>query len=450
MESEITHIQSPYFSKNTFQTQIDIIKKASEEADKKIQYYNAHDEDILYAIQIVEDYLKKTHRICYGGQAINAYLPSKYKFYDPQYTIPDYDVFTPTQYNDIIMIVNNLKKAGFSEVFVRQGMHVGTIKIYVNFIAVADITALDPYIYRLLSKRSTRVDGISYLDSNTLRMLMYLELSRPRGEVSRWEKIFERLMLFNEFVPTQVCPNYKLQPLHKPNLTEQQVHYIVNFIIDNQCIFAGADLVPFYESALKDHRANINWLLHSNKPILFYSSNTIEDAKKILSELNVSRTTVQKTFTIKYYKSTNMDMRPSCAVISQGKSPVLYIIHQHECHSYFNVPINKKEYGKILKIASMDTLITLYFSFGFIKNAHFEAIECLANQLVNLSMKARKQHDKFIFPFISIKCSGHQTTMPSLIRKRIKHGTTTRKNLKRILNIATGVIGVTIRNKTRR
>ena len=29
---------------------------------------------------------------------------------------------------------------------------------------------------------------ISYLDANTLRMLMYLELSRPRGEVSRWPK----------------------------------------------------------------------------------------------------------------------------------------------------------------------------------------------------------------------------------------------------------------------
>ena len=31
-------------------------------------------------------------------------------------------------------------------------------------------------------------------------MLMYLELSRPRGEVGRWPKVFERLSLFNEFV----------------------------------------------------------------------------------------------------------------------------------------------------------------------------------------------------------------------------------------------------------
>lgn len=69
-------------------------------------------------------------------------------------------------------------------------MHEGTIKVYVDYIPVADMTAIDPKLYRILSKREYRVDGISYLDANTLRMLMYLELSRPRGEVGRWAKVF--------------------------------------------------------------------------------------------------------------------------------------------------------------------------------------------------------------------------------------------------------------------
>ncbi len=36
------------------------------------------------------------------------------------------------------------------------------------------------------------VNGIRYAPPNFLRMNMYLELSRPAGDVSRWEKVFKR------------------------------------------------------------------------------------------------------------------------------------------------------------------------------------------------------------------------------------------------------------------
>ena len=62
----------------------------------------------------------------------------------------------------------------------------------VDYIPVADITTIDPVLYRILSKREYRVNGISYMDIHTLRMMMYLELSRPRGEVERWPKVYER------------------------------------------------------------------------------------------------------------------------------------------------------------------------------------------------------------------------------------------------------------------
>ena len=79
----MNNIDLPYFNKVKFQNQIELIKKASEEAQHKIDYFTAHDIEILHAISIVEDFLKKKHRICYGGQAINAHLPVKYKFYNP-------------------------------------------------------------------------------------------------------------------------------------------------------------------------------------------------------------------------------------------------------------------------------------------------------------------------------------------------------------------------------
>jgi len=451
MESEIehTHINSDFFDKKQFQKQLNIITKASELAQSKIDHESAHDDNIIRAIDVVEDFLRKKHRLCYGGQAINAHLPAKFKFYDPEFSIPDYDFFTPSQDSDIIVLVKDLKKAGFTEISVREGMHEGTIKIYVDFIPVADMTAIDPKLYRILSKREFRTDGISYLDANTLRMLMYLELSRPRGEVGRWEKVFERLSLFNEFVPSRSCKISK-NPF-KGGLNKSQTLYTLNYIIENKRIFAGADLLDFYNAALKTGEQKNNWLFTSKKPILFFSNDTTNDAKQIREELNFLHTQSNRTtnsnriidnnygpnasiapITIKTYSSRGVDLIPSMKVITQGKKSLVFIIDHTACSSYFNIPIND---GKVMRIASMDTLITLYFGLGLFDSNFFDmgSMECLANKLVEISIKARENPDRFVFPFISIKCTGHQTSLPSLIREKVKRITQKKQELKKLL-----------------
>jgi hypothetical protein len=254
MESNIeqTHISSTYFDKKQFQKQLAIIKQASELAQQKTDYVSAHDDHILRAIEVVEEFLRKKHRLCYGGQAINAHLPAKYKFYDPEYSIPDYDFFTPDQDNDIRLIVKDLRKAGFEEISAREGMHEGTVKIYVDYIPVADITEIHPDLYRILSKREFRIDGISYMDANTLRMLMYLELSRPRGEVSRWPKVYERLLLFNEFA--MMLSSKKKKVVVDTNSLVIQNGFLADYFLErtlmdfknlNQSVQNNKDLHPF-------------------------------------------------------------------------------------------------------------------------------------------------------------------------------------------------------------
>ena len=80
-------------------------------------------------------------------------------------------------------------------------MHPGTFKVYVNFIPIADITYLVPELYRKLHKKSLLFANIYYCPPNYLRMSMYLELSRPNGDVSRWEKVLKRLTLLNKHYP---------------------------------------------------------------------------------------------------------------------------------------------------------------------------------------------------------------------------------------------------------
>jgi hypothetical protein len=451
MESEIeqTFIDSDFFSSKQFKDQIDIIKKASEVAQSKVDYVSAHDDNVIRAIEIVENFLRKKHRLCYGGQAINAHLPSKYKFYDPNTTVPDYDFFTPQQESDIIFLVRDLKKAGFQEISVREGMHEGTIKVYVDFVPVADMTAIDPKLYRILSQREYKVDGISYLDANSLRMLMYLELSRPRGEVGRWSKVYERLALLNEFVPAKAC-KLRSNPFHG-TMNQEQSKFTLNYIINNKRIFAGADLLQFYEKSLSSKYKNTTWILRNRKPIVFFSNDSENDAKQLRNEFNLLRTystSEEKIpYTIKTIASKGVDILPSMKVICQGKQALVLIIDQTACHSYFHVSVG---HGKIIRIASMDTLITLYFSLALIQTPFFDisSMECLANHLVEISIKARNKPDDFAFPFISIQCVGHQTTLPSLIRAKVKRLTNKKLELTKILdNKSTSLKHSTLKKK---
>ena len=447
MESELEHLPSYSFDKEHLTRQLEIVKRAADLAKDRIDYDSAHNESILMAIRIVEDFLRKKHRICYGGQAINAYLPKEHKFYDPEYSIPDYDFFTPSQNQDVRLLAEELYKAGFVEVSAREGMHEGTIKLYVNFIPVADLTAIDARIYKTLSARASRFEGITYIDANSLRMLMYLELSRPRGEVTRWEKVYERLVLFNEFVPIK----HKRSKKVSNHLTAEQTQTILRYILQNERMFAGGDLVPFYDHAVNKREKVLSYLLDGKRPILFYSSEPSADAAQLRMELQLTSKPFIKT---KVFYNQGLDVIPSIHVlhISKGKKliPLVFIIEQTACHSYLNLPITDTEMigaglsNHMLRVASMDTLITLYFSLGFVQNRFIDrgAMDALANQLVEISTKARKGPEMPIFQFLSIRCAGKQVTLPSLIRAKLKRMTVKKKGeLRTILKEAEHFLG---------
>jgi hypothetical protein len=396
-----------------------------------MDYSVAHNDHILRAIEVVEDFLRKKHRLCYGGQAINAHLPEHHKIYDPEYAIPDYDFFSPNPNADIQLLIAELQRAGFSEISAREGMHEGTMKIYVEYIPVADITAMDSTLYRILSKREFRRDGISYLDANTLRMLMYLELSRPRGEVSRWPKVYERLLLFNEYVARSHC-RMADDPFHGA-LTPAQVEFTLKYMIHQKRIFAGGDLVQFYRQMVGHRSKRLDWILRSKRPILFYSPDPELDAKVLQNEFNavikeeaIQRRGRLRMVTIRTHEPKKGEMIPSMKILGYGKQALVFIIHETACHSYINVPMAEHE---LLRIASMDTLITLYFSMGLMKSSYFDmgSLECMANQLIQININARSSKHMTHFPFISIQCSGHQTSLPSLIRAKVQRIMTKKK-----------------------
>ena len=430
MESEIEELRprSDLFDQRRIMEQVERIKHAALEAQKKIDYESAHDPQVMKSIEVVENFLRKRHRLCYGGQAINAHLPKAYQFYNPEYSVPDYDFFTPSQKSDLLLLVKDLRAAGFVEIYVREGMHEGTFKIYVDYVPVADMTAIDPSLYRILSRREYRMNGISYLDANTLRMMMYLELSRPAGEVSRWGKVYERLVLFNEFAARPPC---RIKPMAAHSLSAEQVSFTLSFMVEHQRVFAGADLISFYDHTLRTRTKRSKWVLTTKRPLLFYSPTPEEDAEHLMKAFHqLEADAGRKKMRIVSYDSKGVEVLPSMKIIVRGKQPLVFIIRQTACYSYVTFPLDR---DRSLPIASMDTLITLYFSLGLIRSAYFDmgSMECVANHVVQLSIQSRDRSGPF--PFISITCQGHQPSVTSLIRKRIQRLTTSKNHIKGLL-----------------
>ena len=160
-----------------------ILRMAVDKAEDKMGRRVINSEEIKKIIKIVEDFIKRKNLICYGGTAINNILPVEDQFYDKDVELPDYDFFTVDALEDAKELADVYYKEGFVDVEAKAGQHHGTYKVYVNYIPIADLTLLPKGIYDALKKDAIRVGGMLYTPPNYLRMSMYLELSRPVGDI---------------------------------------------------------------------------------------------------------------------------------------------------------------------------------------------------------------------------------------------------------------------------
>jgi hypothetical protein len=117
----------------------EVIALAQEQIDREA----ASDPDVKKMIKIVREFIE-THRVmCYGGTAINNLLPPEDQFYDFSIEIPDYDFFSETPQAHAAKLADRLANAGFASVEVKPGVHLGTFKVFANYIGVADVSHLE-------------------------------------------------------------------------------------------------------------------------------------------------------------------------------------------------------------------------------------------------------------------------------------------------------------------
>jgi len=397
------------------------LEGAIDAAQKKQDYKSAHDPELLEAIQVVEAFLRKKQRVCYGGTAMNMILPPSKQFYDLNYEIPDYDFFTPELEEDTVELVKMLKEAGFSDIYHRVGIHKGTKKILVNFIPIADITYISPAEYSVFLKRSIVREGLHYTDPDLLRMMMYLELSRPSGQVGRWLKVYERLELLNTEFPVKIPKGLCKTSFSKEKMTRRKGRKSVtdvrsllyNFVIESQRILVNGPLIDVYERGILQGNSTLKLL--PGGCVTFVSPTPRRDVKILLESIPKSRQ-------LKVLKHAAVgEIVPERLEIVEHGTPICLIIQDMACHSYYPITF---EDGRTILIGSLEFLITLYSSLGFFtkrSQRFFDGISplCHLKKLIHFArLNARTKSSQF--PAFTTLCKGHQKGFVSLLREKVQ------------------------------
>uniref|UniRef100_A0A6C0C7B9 Poly(A) polymerase catalytic subunit domain-containing protein n=1 Tax=viral metagenome TaxID=1070528 RepID=A0A6C0C7B9_9ZZZZ len=391
-----------------------ILRHAVDNIEKKTGRKMIGNPVVQEIISIVEKFLVKTQRVCYGGTAINNILPDEDQFYDKSVELPDYDFFSPEPLQDAKDLADIFYKQGFNEVEAKAGMHAGTFKVFVNFIPVADISFLPKELYKKIHKKSIIKSGIHYSPPDYLRMLMYLELSRPQGDASRWEKVLKRLTLLNKTYPLRGkdCDFMEIQRMFdvEKKLSEgmeKKIYYIVrDSLVNQRVVFFGAMANQMYLKDIKKFRNK------NRKPIPDFDVLSLnpETTASILKTQLTSEGI--KNVKIKKHNGVGEIIAPHYDVRVNGET-VAFIYEPMACHS-FNI-ISRGGYK--IRIATLDTMLSFYLAFLYVNRPYYDPqrILCMSHYLFEVQQKHRLQQKGLLRRF-SIDCYGDEKHTKEMVR----------------------------------
>jgi hypothetical protein len=392
-----------------------ILRNAVDDSDAKKAKRLANAVEITQMITIVEDFLRKKGLICYGGTAINNILPKQAQFYNRDLEVPDYDFYSPDAMDDAKELADLFHAEGFHEIEAKAGVHYGTYKVFVNFIPIADITLLHPSIFKAMGKEAIKIDGILYAPPNFLRMNMYLELSRPEGDVSRWEKIFKRLTLLNKFYPFAITADcnkmdFQRKMVHNTDKSSLLYYTVRDTFVDDGAVFFGGYAARLYSRYMKNDRKEI---IKKIPDFDVLSEDPNRCANILIERL---KTKGFPNATKRHYDPIG-EIVPERIEIIIGKETMAFIYKPIACHSYNIISLD----GKEIRVATIDTMLSFYFAFYYSDEPYYskDRILCMSKFLFDVEHRNRLEQ-KGILKRFSVNCYGTQHTLESIRAEKME------------------------------
>lgn len=395
---------------NTFEEkELEILRAAVDKAEEQAARSLTRSEEVQKIIRIVERFLRKKKLVCYGGTAINNILPANDQFYNKDIEIPDYDFFSANALDDAKELADIYLSEGYTDIEAKSGVHHGTYKVFVNFIPVADITFIPKDLFKAVQQKGIKVNGIYYAPPDYLRMAMYLELSRPKGDVSRWEKVLKRLTLLNKHYPMKnpKCDHMNFMRTFEGSQEDARsiYHIVKNTAIDQEMVFFGGYASEVYSKYMPKQSR----IQYKNKhPDFDLLSDDPETSANIIKE----RLQDEGFKNIKIYKKPGFGeiIAPHYEITTE-RDTVAFVYKPLACHSYNIIKIK----GRKVKVATIDTMLSIYLAFLYANRPYYEhdRIYCMAQYLFLVQSKNRLQQKGPLKRF-SLQCIGQQQTLEDM------------------------------------
>ena len=388
-----------------------ILRQAVDENEKESKNKIANSDEVQKMVSIVEDFLRSTKCICYGGTAINNILPEESQFYDKSIEIPDYDFFSKTPVKHAKQLATIFHEQGYTEVEAKAGVHYGTYKVFVNFIPMADITMLHPKLYGNLQNEAIVINSIHYTPPNFLRMSMFLELSRPQGDVSRWEKVLKRLTLLNQHYPLKAdkCHEIDFQRSldHSPNDSSRLYSLVKDSFIDQRVVFFGGYATSLYSRYMSSDQRRIVQSIPDFDVLSTDPDQCAQNVSAILKQEGFSNVKIVK------YKSVD-EVIPEHYELLVGKDTLAFIYKPIACHNYNEIRLNKRQ---TVRVATIDTILSFYLAFLYADMNYFglykDRLLCMSQFLFKVEQKNRLEQKGLLKRF-TMTCYGTQSTLETI------------------------------------
>ena len=390
--------------------ELQLLRSAADKAEKKLGSNVAQAPEVKRIISIVEEFIRKKKLICYGGTAINNILPETDQFYEKSVSIPDYDFFSQSALVDAKELANIYAAEGYTDVNAKAGVHYGTYKVFVNYIPVADVTQLDKVIYKRVLQEAIEVDKILYAPANFLRMNMYLELSRPAGDVSRWDKVYKRLMLLNKNFPMLNERCHLVNFLRDFHAEQPETVYTIvrNTLIQDGVVFIGGFAISLYSRYMKGKKRAQTQHIPDFDVLALEPEKTAEAVKNALLQAQFKNVKVQKHSHIGELLSDHF-------TVAIGNDVVCMIFQPDSCRSYNTIRLD----NLTVKVASIETLLNYFLAFIYADQKYYDetAIMCMAQYLFTVQ-KHNRLKQKGLLRRFSLSCYGENDTKESIMAEK--------------------------------
>jgi len=253
---------------------------------------------------------------------------------------------------------------------------------------------------------------------------MYLELSRPEGDTSRWEKILKRLILLNKNYPITTTRCKKSFFMRKYYGSDKKGKLIFDKTMD---VFSEEGVVFFGGFALNLYAKYLNKTCEEcefNPDFEVLSLDPKKTAlklKKALEELFKKKDiTISSESSISGKDSEYISVGRKYGLgelianhyeVKVGLDTIAFIYEPMACHSFNTIKYN----GEKLRIATIDTILSLYLAFLYANKPYYnhKRIACMSEFLFKVQAKNRLKQEGLLKRF-SIECYGKQRTYNEL------------------------------------